>query len=129
DDGLGPPQAPGWQCKPGSWRIEDGALARKGGGDIWTIEQFGDFTLECEFKLDKETNSGIFFRTANIDDAVQTGIELQILDSFGKATPDKHDCGAIYDCLAPSKNMVRKPGEWNHVVLTCKGPLINVLVN
>jgi type 1 glutamine amidotransferase len=119
----------GWQLKPESWVVEDGALARKGGGDIWTKEQFGDFVLDVEFKLDKETNSGIFFRTSDLNDSVQTGIELQVLDSYGKDQPDKHDCGAIYDCLAPSKNTVRQPGEWNHVVLTCKGSKIYAMMN
>mgnify|MGYP000564504959 CR=1 FL=1 len=111
----------GWSCKPGSWAVEDGALALKGGGDIWTEEQFGNFLLELEFKLDPGTNSGIFFRTADTSDCVQTGIEMQVLDSFGKPTPDKHDCGAIYDCMAPFVNAVRPPGEWNHVVLLARG--------
>ena len=119
----------GWQCKPGSWAVEEGVLTRKGGGDIWTDEQFGDFTLELEFKLAEQSNSGIFFRTGDLKDAVQTGIELQVLDSFGKAEVDKHDCGAIYDCLAPAKNAVKKPGEWNHVVLACRGPHITAVMN
>ncbi len=119
----------GWQCKPGSWVAEQNTLARKGGGDIWSEEQFGDFRLELEFKLDPQTNSGVFFRTENIRDSVQTGIEMQILDSFGKEKAGKHDCGAIYDCLAPSRNTVRKPGEWNHAVLTCQGSRITVALN
>ena len=119
----------GWQCKPGSWVVEDGTLARKGGGDIWTQKPYGDFILELEFKVDPQTNSGVFFRTGDINDCVQTGIEMQVLDSFGKETPDKHDCGAIYDCLAPRKNVVRKPGEWNQMTLTCRGSKINVVMN
>lgn len=119
----------GWTCKEGSWAIEDGALARKGGGDIWSKEQFGDFTLELEFKLDPQTNSGIFFRTGDPADCVQTGIELQVLDSFGKEKPDAHDCGAVYDCLPPARNVARKPGEWNHVVLICRGPRILANMN
>jgi type 1 glutamine amidotransferase len=119
----------GWIAKPGSWAVEDGVLARKGGGDIWTEQPFGDFVLDLEFKLDRETNSGVFLRTANIEDCVQTGIEVQVLDSFGKEPPDKHDCGAIYDCLAPMKNTVKKPGEWNHAVITCQGSRIQVELN
>ncbi len=119
----------GWIAKPGSWAVEDGALARKGGGDIWTEQVYGDFILEVEFKLDPQTNSGIFFRTADINDCVQTGIEMQVLDSFGKSEPDKHDCGAIYDCLAPSKNAVNPPGQWNKAVLTCRGSRIQVELN
>lgn len=119
----------GWIAKPGSWTVEDGILTRKGGGDIWSEQTFGDFTLDVEFKLDAGTNSGVFLRTANIEDCVQTGIEMQVLDSYGKPQPDKHDCGAIYDCLAPSKNMVKPAGEWNHVSITCRGSRIQVEMN
>jgi type 1 glutamine amidotransferase len=119
----------GWTYKEEAWAVEDGVLTRKGGSDLWTQEQFGDFVLELEFKLDPQTNSGIFLRTADQKDCVQTGIEVQILDSFGKDPPDKHDCGAVYDCVAPAKNVVKKPGEWNHIVLTCQGPKIQIIMN
>jgi hypothetical protein len=118
-----------WTYKQGSWALEDGALARKGGGDIWTKERFGDFILELEFKVDKDTNSGVFFRTDNISDPVQTGIEVQILDSDGKTTISKYDCGAIYDCLAPSKNMVKAPLEWNRLTITARANQITVIIN
>lgn len=119
----------GWIAKPGSWTVEGGVLTRQGGGDIWTEQTFGDFVLDLEFKIAEKSNSGIFLRTSEIKDCVQTGIEVQVLDSFGKAEADKHDCGAVYDCVAPSKNVVKKPGEWNHIVITCHGPTIKVVLN
>ena len=103
---------------------------RKGGGDIWTKEKFGDFVLDLEFKTDAESNSGVFFRTGDIADFVQTGIEVQILDYVGSdEAKSKGACGAIYDCQGPSKNMVRKTGEWNHYTITCKGNKIYVVLN
>jgi hypothetical protein len=42
---------------------------------------------------------------------------------------DKHDCGAVYDCLAPAKQAVKKAGEWNHATITCKGPKIAIEMN
>ncbi len=118
----------GWICKPESWAVEDGALVRRGAGDIWTEQEFGDFVLELEFKFSAGANSGIFFRTANLADAVQTGIEMQVLDTHGQP-PDRHACGAIYDCVAPAKQAVRPAGEWNQVTLTCRGPQITVVLN
>jgi hypothetical protein len=116
--------------KPGSWAMEDGVLALKGGGYIWTKEKFGDFILDLEFKVDKGGNSGIFIRTGDIADPVQTAIEVQILDYKGKdPARSKGACGAIYDCLAPSKNAVKKPGEWNHYTITCKANKIYVVLN
>ncbi|HOX38164.1 MAG TPA: DUF1080 domain-containing protein [Candidatus Brocadiia bacterium] len=118
-----------WDCKKGQWIIQDGVLARKGGGYIWTKDRFGDFVLELDFKISKGGNSGIFFRTDRTGDPVSTGIEIQVFDSYGKEKVEKHDCGAIYDCLAPSKNACKPTDEWNHCVLTCKGPSVKVELN
>jgi len=116
--------------KPGSWAMEDGVLICKGGGDIWTKEKFGDFVLDLEFKTDSESNSGVFFRTGDIADFVQTGIEVQILDYAGSdEAKSKGACGAIYDCQSPSKEMVKKTGEWNHYTITCKANKIYVVFN
>ena len=41
----------------------------------------------------------------------------------------QHDCGALYDCVAPSKNMVKPAGEWNHMTITALGPVIQVELN
>ncbi len=114
--------------KAGAWTVEEGVLARKGGGDIWTKERYGDFILDLEFKVDPRSNSGVFIRTADINDCVQTGIEVQVYDSFG-AQPSKHGCGAIYDCLAPEKNTVKKAGEWNRLTITAIGSRIMVAMN
>lgn len=120
----------GWRFKEGAWGVDGGVLARmKGGGDIWHEQQFGDFELELEFKLSPKANSGVFFRTANLSDPVQTGIEFQVIDSFGKPQVGSHDCGAIYDCVAPSRNAVRAPDEWNQVRLTCRGAKITAQLN
>ncbi len=118
-----------WRMRPGSWAIEDGAMARKGGGDAWTNQRFGDFVLDLEFRVAKGTNSGIFIRTGNVRDSVQTGLEIQVLDSAGKDKVGKHDCGALYDCVAPVVNAARPPGEWNRIVITCRGAKVQVVLN
>jgi hypothetical protein len=114
---------------PGSWTMEAGVLTRKGGGDIWTKEKYRDFILDLEFKVDKETNSGVFFRTGDIKDPVQTGIEVQIYDSYGREKPGKHDCGAIYDVQEPSVNPTRPAGEWNRLTIMAKGSRISIVMN
>ena len=113
--------------KPGSWTIEDGVLTRQGGGYIWTKDRYGDFILDLEFKLDKNTNSGAFLRAGDINDYVQTSIEVQIHETTDGS---KHGaCGAIYDCLSPSNNVVKKTGEWNRYTITCKANKIYVVLN
>jgi sugar phosphate isomerase/epimerase len=112
-----------------SWAMENGVLTAKGGDDLWTKERYGNFVLDLEFKLDKNTNSGVFLRTGSIKEWLHSAIEVQILDSYGKNEPNREDCGAIFDCLAPSKNMVRQPGEWNHYTIACKDNRITVVLN
>ena len=119
----------GWRYKPGSWKVENNELVCVGGSYAWTEEQFGDFMLEFEFKIPEKGNSGVFFRTANIADPVQTGIEFQVYDTYGQEPPGRNHCGAIYDCQAPMVQAVREPGQWNHAVLICRGPWIDAYMN
>jgi len=108
-----------------NWVIENGVLTRKeGAGMIWTKERFGNFVLDLEFKT--EGNSGVFFRTDNPNDSVQTGIEMQVLNPVKQ--PGKHSCGAIYDALAPNKEMT-KGGDWNHVTITAVDNKITIVLN
>lgn len=109
---------------PVKWKVEDGAMCGdKKLGDIWTTRKFSDFVLEVEFKT--TGNSGVFFRTSDPKDNVQTGIEIQVENPGG---PDKHSVGAIYDLVPPTKNAAKK-GEWNKYVITAKGPNITVILN
>ena len=115
--------------KPDGWIIEDNVMSRSAGGSIWSKERFGNFELALDFKVSTDCNSGIFFRTGSLSDPVQTGIEMQVLDSAGKPNPDKHDCGAMYDLLEPSTNAMKSAGEWNHVTITCNDNTIAVVMN
>lgn len=112
--------------EPGAgWVIEDAAMVRKDrAGDIWTRQRYGDFVLELEFQT--RGNSGIFIRTDNPRDCVQTGIEFQVLGPVGQ--PSKHSCGAAYDLLAPTKDMV-KADQWNQVRITAQGSRLTVVLN
>jgi hypothetical protein len=120
----------GWQAPSGGrpspgWVVEDGALVRRDkAGYIWTTERFGDFVLDLEFKT--EGNSGIFIRTDNLRDPVQTGIEIQVYKPVQK--PSKGSCGAVYNCVAPTKEMCRKD-QWNHVTITALDNKLSVVMN
>lgn len=109
---------------PQNWKAIDGTLARADKGkDIWTKERFGDFVLEVEFKT--TGNSGIYFRTDDPKNNIQTGIECQVENPGG---PDKHSVGSVYDLQAPTKNAGKKD-DWNKYVITCQGPKITVELN
>ncbi len=120
----------GWQSAAGGppgqgWVIDDGAMLRaRAAGDLWTKKRFGDFVLDLEFKT--EGNSGIFVRTGDPKDCVQTGLEIQVYTPV--ARPSRGSCGALYDAMTPTKEASKK-GQWNHVVITAKGSRITVVMN
>lgn len=124
----------GWKAtgKPEAFSVQDGTLYCDGSGGrllYYEPEKFQDFVLEAEVKVSEGANSGIFFRVADPADLVQTGIEMQVLDSYGKREVGTHDFGAIYDVQAPRVNAARPAGEWNQVRITCQGPRIQVDLN
>jgi len=110
-----------WDYNPKAWQVkDDGSVYSPGrGGDMFSKKKYQDFTLDIEFKMSKGCNSGVFVRMASRKDWLHSSMEIQVLDSFGKAKVGKHDCGAVYDALAPSVNAARKAGEWNRYFITC----------
>ena len=97
---------------------------------LWTKEKYANFILELEFRVpDGYANSGVFLRTSDLSDPVYTGIEVQVSNSFGKKITRGGTAGAIYDCLAPTKNAIKKAGQWNHYRITCKDNKITVVLN
>ncbi len=115
------------QYKEGSWEFADGVLTRKGGGDIWTKEKYGDFVLDIEFKVDSGSNSGVFIRCGDIEHFVQTALEVQIHETTDGTAHGQ--CGAIYDCLSPAIDATKPAGEWNRYLIAAKGDKIAVVLN
>jgi hypothetical protein len=119
----------------GSWIFVDDQLhlpvknEMKNRKDIFLKDDFTDFVIELDFKVDSGTNSGVFFRVGNTKDASQTGLEIQTRDDYGKSPIDSKICGSLYDTKAVSVNTVKKVGKWNHLKITAKGPSVKVDLN
>jgi sugar phosphate isomerase/epimerase len=116
-----------YKNKDAKWEYDQGVIKRIGGGDICTKEKFADFILDFGFKTEKDSNSGVFLRTQDYNWI--PWIEVQILDSYGKDTPDKHDCGGIFDLLEPCEIAVNAPGQWNRMTICARDNRINVILN
>jgi hypothetical protein len=68
----------------------------------------------------------VFFRIGDPKDPVQTGFEVQVLNNDSVT---RNSWGSIYDLVAPSKNNLKPTGQWNSMVITCRGPHITVETN
>ena len=129
----------GWQTT-GNWVVEDDgsvALHPREGEHGWqrydayltTKRKYKDFVLDLEFKINKGGNSGVFLRVGDPKSQVDTGMEVQILDTHGKPNPGHHDCGGLIGTAGPSKNMAKPAGEWNRYTITCDGNHLTVVLN
>jgi hypothetical protein len=122
----------GWRCnndKPIATKIEDGCLVpyQSGGYLIIHENQFDDFVLKCDVRWeDPRCNSGVFFRVEDPQNPIHTGFEAQVMAGGGTG---KHDMGAIYDLVGPSKSASRGTGQWNSIEIKCQGAEISVKVN
>ncbi len=120
---------------PPGWEItKQGELYfnKKGPGDIMTVDEFGDFELQLEWKISKGGNSGIFFWVTEDDDAsYKTGPEMQVLDNqrHKDGRDPKTSAGSNYALHAPIQDVTRKVGKYNEVRLVVKGMHIEHWLN
>jgi len=122
---------------PETWVLNDGVLSLVDRADddmrnenyLWTREKYGDFILELEYRIPPDrANSGVFLRTSDLQDPVQTGIEVQISNPNPERPITRGGVGGIYQLAAPVKQ-THKAGDWNHYRITCRGPFVSVMLN
>ena len=117
------------------WTYQDGVLRcnGKGYGFLRYKKELRDFTFHVEFlMLDSRCNSGICIRHVPYKKGgarpSSSGYELQIRSDAGKKTRTKSSA-SLYRYVAPKVNAIKRPGEWNVIDITCRGPMIHVVLN
>jgi hypothetical protein len=117
----------------GVWTVENGVLTASQDQAIWSKEQYQNFVLDLDFKTADGTNSGVIVYCTDTANWIPHSVEIQIADDYSdewSKSPKTWQCGAIFGHLAANKQkVVKKPGEWNHYTITCKGQNISVLLN
>jgi 3-keto-disaccharide hydrolase len=122
-----------------AWVVADGTLhldpkekkdgKTVGGGDIVTADEYDNFHLSLEWKVDTGGNSGIIFyvkEDPKYENTYHTGPEMQVLDNerHKDAKINKHRAGDLYDLVSGTPETVKKAGEWNKVdIISNKGAL------
>ena len=116
----------------GVWTCEKGIFTASEDQAIWSAKKYQNFKLDLEFKTANGTNSGVIVYCTNKENWIPNSVEIQIADDYAKEwaeSPKTWQCGAIFGHLAPTKSLVKKPGEWNRYTITCKGKKIKVALN
>ncbi len=115
----------GWKHS-GNWSVVNGEIARVKKGGPLTYEKAkvpDDFELRFDWKVAKGCNSGVYYRPGQY--------EYQLLDNANSpygANP-RQSAGALYFCMAPTKDVVRPYEQWNEARVVCKGSVIQHWLN
>jgi hypothetical protein len=102
------------------WKAEKGNLITPGEGpELINDQKFQDFKLHVEFKVDPDSNSGVYLRGR---------YEVQI-ETDSPVEPANRRIGGVYGFLAPSPEPAREPGVWQTYDITLVGRNITVVQN
>ena len=109
--------------KQPEWVLKNGTITPKS-GDIATKQEFRDFHLHVEFNVpylpnnkgQERGNSGI---------GIHGRYEIQILDSYGFASPGSGDIGAVYSKVAPLVNASLPPKTWQTYDIMFRAPRLD----
>jgi hypothetical protein len=108
-----------------SWSVSDGVLKNtvnpgEHGTDLVTDRKFWNFTIQYEYQVPDNSNSGLYLRGRH---------ELQIFGDYKSGKATKTGNGAIYNHTAPTEFASKPAGEWQKVEATMVGNKITVTLN
>jgi hypothetical protein len=126
-------RAYGADSMPSGWQAVDGSLTRvSSAADIITKEQFGDFELTVEWKLEPRGNSGIFYRAVEGLEWIYHGApEYQVLDDAGHRDGQNPltSAGSDYGLYPVPRGVVKPAGEWNSTRIVARGAHVEHWLN
>jgi len=116
----------------GGWQVIDGVLTRIAeGGDIITVDEFGDFELTLQWSVPPNGNSGVLYRVTEDTDVIwHHAPEYQVIDNAYQPglKPAQH-AGANYDLHPPSRDVTKPIGSWNDTRIVARGAHVEHWLN
>lgn len=121
----------------GGWVVKKGQIIctpRDGrpegvGGSIVTKEQYSDFDLRFQYKLDPEfkgnVNSGIKYFAYP---GTELGLEFQLYDHDAEVSK-RHALADLYDLLPATERPAKPRGQWNRVKIVAQGNTVQHWLN
>ena len=123
----------GMDTMPSGWQAVDGLLTRVSrAADIITKDQFGDFELTLDWKLEPGGNSGLFYRAVEGLEWIYHGAPEYALLDDARHNDGKNpltSAGSVHSVYAPPRGVVKPAGEWNTSRLVAKGTHIEHWLN
>lgn len=125
-----------WTGNKAGYLVEEGAIVVhpeiSGGGNLYTKDEFADFSYRFEFQLTPGANNGIGIRAPLEGDAAYVGMEIQVLDSeadmYKNLQPYQYH-GSVYGVIPAKRGFLKPVGEWNQEEIIAKGNKIKVTLN
>ena len=120
-----------------SYYVQDGMLICKATGktSIFTKQEYGNFVLRLQIKMDPGGNNGVGVRV-KVDQAPHLyGMEIQVLDDdyYADGDPitlkDYQHHGSIYGVVPAKTGHLRPAGQWNDEEIVCAGRHVRVVLN
>ena len=120
----------GWRvyrsnARPEGWFVRDGSLMKEAATeDIVTVDQFGDFELELEWRVSSGGNAGIFYRaTEEYDKVYWSATEYQLLDDANARDGRNRltSAGSNYGLYPAPEGALKPAGEWNSTRIIVRG--------
>jgi hypothetical protein len=90
---------------------------------------YENFELRLEWKTAANGSGGVFFRYRGSGDPNLFGYKIQLTDDFGSGRADPQTSGALFNEAPPTRNAVRKRGEWNTLRMQVRGTQVVVEIN
>ncbi|MFK7743275.1 MAG: DUF1080 domain-containing protein [Planctomycetota bacterium] len=124
----------GWQGDLDNYEVVAGAIrCRAGkGGNLFTKDAYGDFSVRLQFRLPSGGNNGLAMRYPGQGTPAYSGIELQVLENTADKYADLKPWqfhGSAYGLAAAQRGYLRPVGEWNFQEVTAIGTRYIVELN
>lgn len=137
----------GWTGDTEGYVAEDGVLVcRKGGKNLLSEKEYGDFAFQFEFKLEESGNNGVGIRVPAGGHPASSGMEIQILDHHGSRYEGEADTGngktrklswlkpwqyhgSVYGIVPAKVGYLKPVGQWNSETIIAIDDHIMVILN
>ena len=126
-------RAYGADTMPSGWQAVDGLLTRVSrAADIITKDQYGDFELTLDWRLEPGGNSGLFYRAVEGLEWIYHGAPEYALLDDARHNDGKNpitSAGSVHSVYAPPRGVVKPAGEWNTSRVVAKGTHVEHWLN